>query len=229
MASALRASVLRASAPRSSGPFVVRRARRPQKCPPGARRAAPAPGRSRRSAPSLELLGPAGRRAGARRGSAFFFCRLVSRARRRRRRSGREQVVRARRARAGRRTGFLARAVGSSGPGASQRADVLLQPLAEKQANHGTLKNHPTPPCGWFFVRAVEASVFATLITACARARRPGCAWRLEPCSFSSSFQTAKDPRTRGAHEARRSWRAKGGRAQHSRQKKISRRRPGIL
>ena len=79
-----------------------------------------------------------------------FLCRLVSRARRRRRRSGREQVVRARRARAGRRPGFLARAVGSSGPGASQRAEALLQPLVEKRASLGTFNSRSAPPCGWF-------------------------------------------------------------------------------
>ena len=69
--------------------------------------------------------------------------------------------MRARRARAGRRTGFLARAVGSSGPGASQRAEALLQPLVEKRASLGTFNSRSAPPCGWFVsaVRAAEKLV----------------------------------------------------------------------
>ena len=92
-----------------------------------------------------------------------FLCRLVSRARRRRRRSGREQVVRARRARAGRRTGFLARAVGSSGPGASQRAEALLQPLVEKRASLGA-SNSLSAPVWLVFVSAVPGKKLVCLL-----------------------------------------------------------------
>ena len=129
--------------------------------------------------------------------------------------------MRARRARAGRRTGFLARAVGSSGPGASQRAEALLQPLVEKRASLGTFNSRSAPPCGWFLCAPSRASVFATLIVF-ARASIRLVACGLGPRSVSSQQPLSnREGPTRGEeHEARRSWRAKGGRAQHPRQKK---------